>query len=110
MKKAFLIVAMLATMSATNAQERKSYTREGNVLTAVITNNGRDVRANASQTKLEWRHTDGKTYPIWVVNSTGSTFIIVVSKKGNEYRKYLGREVSADICREIGKEYKPTNK
>ena len=44
------------------------------------------------------------------MGSTGSCFIIKTSKKGNNYRKYLGAEISATICKEMGVEYKPKNK
>jgi len=105
MRKLFIAVAMLVTMSA-GAQE--SYKVEGNVYTAVITAHGRDVRSNAEQTQLTWTDTKGEARPIWIAR-TGSCFVIRVSKKnGNEYRQYLPREASADICKRLGREYKPT--
>ena len=105
MKKLLVLVALvLATMGA-GAQE--SYTREGNTYTAVITNRGRDARANAEQTAYTWQDTKGTTYPIWIAR-TGSCFVIRVSNKtGNEYRQYLGPEISQDICKRMGRAYTP---
>lgn len=105
MKKLLVFVAfVLATMSA-GAQE--SYTRQGNTFTAVITNTGRNVRANADSTAYTWADAKGVKRPIWV-SRTGSCFVIRVSKKtGNEYRQYCPREMSAAICKELGREYKP---
>jgi hypothetical protein len=40
---------------------------------------------------------------------SGSCYIKKISKKsGNEYKQYLGEEVSKDICKQLGVEYKPT--
>lgn len=107
MKKAFMIVAMLVTMSA---QAQESYKVEGNTYTAVITAHGRDARSNADSTAYTWTDTKGEKRPIWVARS-GSCFVIRVSaKNGNEYRQYLPREASADICKRLGREYKPTTR
>lgn len=52
---------------------------------------------------------NGVKYTIYM-GSTGSCFILKTSNKGNEYKKYLGAEISATICKEMGIEYKPKNK
>lgn len=98
-------MALIATMSSAAAQE--TYKVQGTTYTAVITSKGRDVRANAEQTAYTWQDTKGRTYPIWIAR-TGSCFVIRVSgKTGNEYRQYLGKEVSADICKRMGRAYTP---
>lgn len=108
MRKFFIAAALVLGMSSAAAQE--NFTREGNTYTAVITNRGRNVRANAEQTACTWKDTKGNSYPIWIAR-TGSCFVIRVSSKtGNEYRQYLGKEISADICRRMGREYKPTTR
>lgn len=105
MRKLFIAIALLLGMCSAGAQE--SYTREGNTYTAVITNRGRDARANAEQTACTWQDTKGRTYPIWIAR-TGSCFVIRVSKKtGSEYRQYLGPELSRDICKRMGRTYTP---
>ena len=52
---------------------------------------------------------DGVKYTIYM-GGTGSCFIIKTSRKGNDYRKYLGEDISATICKEMNVEYKPKNK
>ena len=43
--------------------------------------------------------------------SSGSCYIIKVSAKINkEYKQYLGPDVSQDICKKLGKEYKSKKK
>lgn len=106
MRKILICVALLATMSAKAQYE--SYKVDGNVYTAVITPNGRDVRHNADSTSYTWIDSKGVVRPIWVAR-TGSCFVIRRSEKnGNEYRQYMRRDVSADICKRLGREYKPT--
>ena len=47
----------------------------------------------------------GNTYPIYI-GKTGSCYIKKISKKtGNEYRQYLGEEISRDICKQLNVEY-----
>lgn len=54
--------------------------------------------------------TNSNIYPIFMSKS-GSCYIKKVSKKtGNEYKQYLAAEISADICKQLGIEYKPTTK
>lgn len=103
MKRLFIAVALILGMSgAISAQQ--SYTRNGN--TFAVTKSTRDVRAGADSTKFTIQ--DGQhVRAIWVVRSTGSCFYIRVSKKGNEYRQYCPKEMSAAICAELGREYKP---
>jgi hypothetical protein len=58
------------------------------------------------QTKYTYTDSDGKTYPIFV-GKTGSCYIKRVSQKsGKEYKKYLGKEISSTICKELGIIYK----
>lgn len=59
------------------------------------------------KTKFIWEDSKGLTYPIYV-GATGSCYILRVSKNtGKEYKYYLGEEVSKQICKELGIEYKP---
>ena len=96
-----IICALFGTVSAQN------YTKVGNTYKAEKT------QSNGAKTPLatpyEWEDTKGNKYPILMTESSGSCFIIKVSQKsGKEYRQYLGKEISAEICRAMGKEYKPT--
>lgn len=93
---------MLIILSITiNAQ---SYTREGNTFisfTGVL-----KTKTEPVKTAFTWKDSKGNEYPIYI-SKTGSCFVIKISNKtGKEYRKYLGPEVSAQICKELGVEYK----
>lgn len=61
------------------------------------------------ETGFTYKDSKGNVYPIYM-GSTGSCYIKKVSQKsGKEYKQYLGAEVSAQICKELGVEYKPKN-
>lgn len=101
MKKLLLLVVLALGTTTTRAQ---SYTREGNTFVAV------ERTTSADTTGYYWQDAQGESYPI-LMASTGSVYIVRVSRKsGKPYRQYLGREISEQICREIGREYKPKSK
>ena len=95
-----LLLLVLAIGLAANAQ---TYTREGNTF---ISSTGERVKAEPVKTKFTWKDSKGKEYPVYI-SSNGSCFVIKVSAKtGKEYRNYLGPEISQQICKELGIEYK----
>lgn len=47
----------------------------------------------------------GEKYPIFM-GPSGSCFYYRKKKDGTEYRQYVPKEVSAQICKEMGVEYK----
>lgn len=62
------------------------------------------------QTDYKWEDSKGNEYPIYIT-SNGACYIIRISKKTNkEYKQYLPKEVSIEICRELHREYKSKNK
>lgn len=97
----FTALLMLATMGA-SAQ----YTRQGNTFVAQAT---AKAKSEPRKTNYTYKDTDGKTYPIYV-GPKGGCYIIRTSKNGKEYPKYLGAEISTQICKELGIEYKPKTK
>lgn len=104
MRKLILIaIFIIASISASYAQ---NYTKEGKTYKAEkVVKQASDV-----QTDFTWEDSKGNTYPIFISKS-GSCYIKKVSKKtGKEYKQYLGAEISADICKQLGVEYKPTTK
>ena len=95
-----LLLLVLAMGLAANAQ---TYTRSGNTF---ISSTGERVKAEPVKTKFTWKDSKGKEYPVYI-SSNGSCFVIKVSAKtGKEYRTYLGPEISQQICKELGIEYK----
>ena len=95
-----LLLLVLAMGLAANAQ---TYTRSGNTF---ISSKGEQVKAEPVKTKFTWKDSKGKKYPVYI-SSNGSCFVIKISAKtGKEYRNYLGPEISQQICKELGIEYK----
>lgn len=102
-RKIITALFMLAALGAS----AQGYTRSGKTFIAV--SNGKSRITISTPTAYTYKDTDGKSYPIYI-GKTGSCYILRVSKNGNEYRKYLGKEISAQICKEMGIEYKPKTK
>ena len=108
MKKIIIIAALLfAGLTASAQSVQKSYVREGKTFTSVST---RSIsKAEPKSTGYTWKDSKGKVYDIYMSPTTGSCYVIRISQKtGKEYRQYLGKEISAEICKEMGVEYKPT--
>lgn len=91
-----------------NADDNKSYKKEGSTYSST----GR-VKSNSSahvETGCTWIDSKGKSYPIYI-SASGSCYILKVSAKTNkEYKQYLKPDVSQDICKKLGKEYKVKKK
>lgn len=101
MKKILFFIVALMTIGATTITAQ-NYNRSGNTFTSSKGVNKQDV----NKTKFTWKDSKGKEYPIYISN-TGSCFIIrTSSKSGKEYKSYLGSEISQQICKELGVEYK----
>ena len=105
MKKIFILLALLTMSITINAQ---SYKKEGNTYSST----GRVGNSSTPiTTGCTWIDSKGKSYPVFMSPSSGSCYIIKVSaKSGKEYKHYLGAEISQDICKKLGKEYKGKKK
>lgn len=99
MRKLFFAIAFALAITASAQQ---SYKREGNTFTAVQTTG---QAQKGTQTKYTWKDREGKTYPIFL-SKNGRAYVIRTSKKtGNEYKQYLGEDISRQICKETGVKY-----
>ena len=103
MKKLFIMASMLLALNVNNSNiQAQSVKRKGT--TFVVTSSRKSTEP--TKTKFTWKVGDTE-YPIYI-SSTGSCYIIKVSKKtGKEYKQYLPKEVCAEIAKETGIEYKP---
>lgn len=112
MKKYIVLAVVFAAMLGANnsTSYAQSVTREGNTFSSVKQSNNR--RSSNPPVKTKYTYKENKEiYPIYISMSTGSCFILKKSKRtGKEYRKYLGEEISRQICKEMRIEYKPKNK
>lgn len=101
----FCILMMLATTAT--AWSQKSFTTDGNTYrpTQVVTKNVPQKDSTVSATPYTYE-VKGVKYPIHI-GKTGFCYIVRTSKKtGKEYRRYLGEEISRDICIKMGRVYK----
>lgn len=98
-----LLLIIICCGLIANADNDKSFKCEGNTYSST----GRVDNSPAPiVTGYNWVDSKGISYPIYMSNS-GSCYIIKVSKKtGKEYKQYLKPEISQDICKKLGKEYK----
>ena len=95
-----LMLLVLAMGLAANAQ---TYTRSGNTF---ISSKGERVKAEPVKTKFTWKDSKGREYPVYI-SSKGSCFVIKgKDKNGKDKKTYLGPEISEQICKELGIEYK----
>lgn len=105
--KKFIIILLTALFSfAVNAQTpENTFKKEGNTYSST----SKKVTPVEKETGFTWEDSKGNYYPIYM-SSTGSCYIKRISNKtGKEYKQYLGKEVSADICNQLGVEYTPKN-
>ena len=85
MKKALLMIAILFATSSTFAQVTKD--ANGNYKSTKIAVT--DTAAKA--TGKFYEDAAGKKYPLFV-SAKGLLYCIIVSKKGNEYKKYMPKD------------------
>ena len=57
-------------------------------------------KSKFTKTGFTWKDSKGDEYPVYIAH-TGSCFVIKTSKSGEEYRAYLGEEVSEQINKEL---------
>ena len=101
MPKLIVLVSLMLTLGVNNSiAQNQDIVREGNTFVA---KSKKSAKAEPKQTKYQYTDSDGKTYPIYM-GPSGACYIIRTSKKsGKQYKKYLGKEVSSQVCKE---EYK----
>lgn len=95
------LLAQNATISSTGEVERN-----GNTFIA----SSKSSKSNAQQTQYTWKDSKGNEYPIYI-SASGSCYVIKTSKKtGKEYKNYLPKEVSTEICKELNYKKDESNK
>lgn len=97
--KKLIFCALLLFMGVGAAPAQKW---EGNTIVATQTTQ----KGKAEKTPYTYKDIKGKTYSIFISRS-GSCFIEKTSKSGKQYRQYLGKEISAEICKKLGRTHKP---
>lgn len=95
MKKLIIIAIALFSLTTTMAQT----TWKGNTIIEATTT------TKAEKTPFTYQTKDGKTYPIYI-SAKGSCYINRTSKAGKQYKQYLGKEISTEICKKLNRQYK----
>ena len=94
-----MLLFMLAVACVANAQ---SFERQGNTF---VSTSARSNKTPDEQTKFTWKDNKGREYPVFI-SSRGSCYVIKKNSKGEDKKHYLGPEISSQICKELGREYK----
>ena len=99
----FIIVAMLMFVATNAVAQNNNYTRNGNQFESVKKSK---TKSEPVKTDFTWKDSKDISYPIYI-SDNGSCYIIRTSSKtGKEYRNYLGTEISKEVCKALGREYK----
>ena len=102
-----LLTLMLLVLVMGLAANAQTYTRSGNTF---ISSKGERVKVEPVKTKFTWKDSKGNEYPVYI-SSKGSCFVIKgKDKNGKDKKTYLGPEISQQICKELGVEYKGRKK
>ena len=102
MKKFIILLTVILTVFCSMSYAQ-NYTKSGNTFKAV----SGATASKETKTDFIWEDSKGIKYSIYI-GSTGSCYIKRISSKtGKEYKQYLGAEVSAEVCKSLGIEYKP---
>ena len=101
-----LILFMLLIIASVNVAQAQNHQRQGNTYKTV----SGATASKETRTNFIWETSKGEQYNIYV-GPTGSCYIKRTSSKtGKEYKQYLGEDVSKDVCKSLGIEYKSKNK
>ena len=99
----FLLFCTFTTVFAQN------YTQKGTTFIE-NTSNSASKRGKSIETKYTWQDKEGKSHKIYL-SKNGRAFVKVTSKKtGNEYNKYLDKEIAIKLSKEYNITYVPKQK
>ena len=107
MKKLFICIIMMLCLGVNNSISQ-TIVREGKVFKS----QGRGKATHKKDTlvtSFKWE-AGGIQYPIIINKNSGSCYIWKKRKDGTVYPMYMKPEVSEQIAKELGIEYKPRNK
>lgn len=98
-----LIITIFCTFTTVFAQ---NYAQKGTTFIE-NTSNSASKRGKSIETKYTWQDKEGKSHKIYL-SKNGRAFVKVTSKKtGNEYNKYLDKEISIKLSKEYNINYIP---
>lgn len=102
--KKYLFLAVMVLMSTICTAQIQ---RNGKTFTKVSTSK---AKSDTLVTEFNWEVKDS-VLPIIINKNSGACFVGKISNKtGKYYRQYLPKEVSAEVSKELGIEYKTKEK
>lgn len=106
MKKIIICIIMMLACVNNSSIYAQNVVRDGKVFKS----QGRSThKADTLVTSFKFE-AGSVQYPIIINKSTGSCYIWKKSRNNKMYRQYMKPEVSEQIAKELGIEYKPRNK
>jgi hypothetical protein len=101
-KYLYLALMLFIGLNNSMANDSTTFVVNGNMYSKVHTTNKQ--KSEPTQTPYVYQ-IGGQELPI-LLSVNGRAYVIRVSQKtGNEYKYYLGEEISRDICTKMGVEY-----
>lgn len=105
MKRLFICIIMMLCLGV-NSSISQTIERNGKVFVS----KGRSThKADTLVTEYKFE-ANGVQHPIIINKSTGSCYIWIKSRNNKLYKRYMKPEVSKQVAKELGIEYKPRNK
>lgn len=97
-----LLLGSLFYVNHTKKESRPNYASKSPTEDSIFHNmaNENSQSQEFEKTGFTWRDSKGDEYPVYIAH-TGSCFVIKNSKNGEDYRAYLGEEVSEQIRKEL---------
>ena len=96
--KNIFVSAVVGLLLATASSFAQDYVRNGKEFSSVQ----KSSSSTDKKSGYTYKDSKGKVYDIYV-SASGACYIIRTSAKtGKTYKSYLSKEISSDICRELG--------
>lgn len=97
-----LLLGSLFYVNHTKKESRPNYASKSPTEDSIFHNmaNENSQSQEFENTGFIWKESKGDEYPVYIAH-TGSCFVIKTSKSGEDYRAYLGKEVSEQIRKEL---------
>lgn len=96
------VMAIMMVITPSFAQDSAAYTRVNN--TFIATSASRS--SNAVKTKYTFVTKDSISHPIYITPNNACYILCISKKTGKEYKRYLPKEITAQICKELKRETK----
>lgn len=97
-----LLLGSLFYVNHTKKESRPNYASKSPTEDSIFHNmaNENSQSQEFENTGFIWKESKGDEYPVYIAH-TGSCFVIKTSKSGEDYRAYLGEDVSGQIRKEL---------